>query len=282
MRFGAHVSIAEHLYSAVDRARENSCEAFQIFPGNPRGWKTGPFPDREVAEFKERRLAAGLGPVAIHLPYLVNLAAKTPRVAEASVLSLKDALAKAIILDAEFLVMHPGSHGGDGTAAGIERLTVGLSEVLKEDFGRTKLLLENTAGAGHTLGSTMAEIGNIIDAAGGDERLGLCFDTCHAFVAGYDLAAEKGLDRTLREIDEDIGLDRLKVVHANDCKGELGSHLDRHQHIGRGRIGLGGFERLVNHPALAHQAVIIETPKKAPDDDLKNLAKLRSLRREQF
>ncbi len=280
MRFGAHVSIAKHLYSAVDRARESSCEAFQIFPGNPRGWKTGPFPEREVAEFKERRLAAGLGPVVIHLPYLVNLASQTPRIAEASVLSLKDAVAKAIILDAEFLVMHPGSHGGGGTDMGIARLTAGLNEVLKEDFGQAKLLLENTAGAGNTLGSTMAEIGSIIDAAGGDERLGLCFDTCHAFAAGYDLATEKGLDQTLHEIDELIGLDRLKVVHANDCKGKLGSHLDRHQHIGRGRIGLGGFERLVNHPALADQPFIIETPKKAPDDDLKNLGILRDLRRE--
>ncbi len=280
MRFGAHISIAKHLYSAVDRAREDSCEAFQIFPGNPRGWKTSPFPDEEVAEFKKLRLAAGLGPVVIHLPYLVNLAANNPRIAAASVSSLRDAIAKAVILDAEFLVMHPGSHGGDGTASGIERLTAGLSEVLKEDFGRAQLLLENTAGAGNTLGSTMAEIASIIDGAGGDERLGLCFDTCHAFAAGYDLATEKGLDRTLREIDKLIGLDRLKVVHANDCKGELGSHLDRHQHIGRGHIGLGGFERLVNHPALADRTVIIETPKKAPDDDLKNLGILRELRRE--
>ncbi len=273
------MSIAQHLYLAVDRARESNCEAFQIFPGNPRGWKTGPFAPAEVVEFKERRLAAGLGPVVIHLPYLVNLAATTPRVTEASIKSLKDALAKAVVLDAEFLVMHPGSHGGDGADAGIERIANGLREVLKEDFGHSMLLLENTAGAGNTLGSTMTEIGNIIDEAEGDGRLGLCFDTCHAFAAGYDLATEEGLDRTLLEIDERIGLDRLKVIHANDCKGELGSRLDRHQHIGEGHIGLEGFARLVNQPSLRDRTVIIETPKKAPDDDIKNLGKLRDQKR---
>lgn len=278
MRFGAHVSIAKHLYLAVDRAQAIGCEAFQMFPGNPRGWKTGPFLEEEVAEFKRRRSARKLGPVIIHLPYLVNLAAKTPAVLDSSMASLKDAIAKAVVLEAEFLVMHPGSHGGAGTDAGIARLAAGLQRALQEDLGGARLLLENTAGSGHTLGSNMREIRRVIQAVDNDSRIGLCFDTCHAFAAGYDLATETGWTETMAEINREIGLDRLGVIHVNDSRGELGSRLDRHAPIGRGKIGLAGFERIINEPALADRPFIIETPRKSPKDDIRNLDVLRKLK----
>ncbi len=278
MRFGAHVSIADHIYLAIDRAVAVGCEAIQIFPGNPRGWKTGPLPADAVKEFKKRRREASVGPVAIHLPYLVNLSSARERIVEASIGSLKDALSKALAIEAEFLVMHTGSHSDTGGEDGVKQVAAGLRTLLEEEFGPVKLLLENTAGAGHTLGATPTEIAEIIAAVDNDPRLGLCFDTCHAFAAGYDLRKPAGLNVYLDELDASMGIDRMKLVHANDSKGELGSHLDRHEHIGEGKIGLAGFRHVINHPAFAKLAFIIETPRKGPEDEERNLATLRNLR----
>lgn len=278
MRFGAHVSIAEHIYLAIDRGVATGCEAIQIFPGNPRGWKRSPLAVESIAEFKSRRRAASLGPIAIHLPYLINLASANDRIKNASIDSLKDALAKAVALEAEFLVMHPGSRGDAGAQEGVERVASGLRVLLEEEFGQVKLLLENTSGAGHALGARIGEIADIVAALDNDPRIGLCFDTCHAFAAGYDLANRTGLDIFLEELEESMGIDRLMLVHANDSKGALGSHLDRHEHIGRGKIGLKGFRLMLDHPVFEDLTFILETPRKNVEDELRNLAVLRELR----
>lgn len=279
MKFGAHVSIAVNLYDAVDRAVAIGCDAMQIFPGNPRGWHAGYFKAPDIVEFNTRRRAADIGPIAIHLPYLVNLASPVDRVFEASLDSVKDALEKAKSVEADFLVIHVGSHVGAGREFGLERIKRGLDIILKADFAAVRLLLENTAGAGYTLGDRFEEIAEIIRGADKDRRLGICLDTCHAYAAGYDLANHAGLEELLEQIHTLIGLDRLGLIHANDCKGGLGNHLDRHENIGHGHIGIEGFRSIVNHPALSDMTCIIETPRREDPfhEDRTNLRLLRSL-----
>lgn len=277
MRFGSHVSIANHLFDAVDRAKAIGCEAMQIFPGNPRGWQASYFQTRDMEEFKRRRAAAGIRPLAVHLPYLVNIGSPVDRVFTASIGSIKDSLEKAKIVDADFLVMHVGSHVGAGRESGLERINAGLKEVLSSDFGRVKLLLENTAGAGFTLGDRLEEIAGIIDRTLQDTRLGVCLDTCHAYAAGYDVSDRQGLNDLLARFDDLMGLDRLGLIHANDSKSRLGSHIDRHEQIGRGFIGLDGWRNILSHPALKEKAFILETPRPQIGDDLRNLELLRSL-----
>lgn len=278
MRFGSHVSIAGHLHQAIDRAVAVGCDAAQIFPGNPRAWAQSELSSLEASEFRERRRRAGIGPIAMHLPYLVNLATPDNRVFNRSVELLRGAIGKARDLDADFLVMHPGSHGGEGPARGIRQVVSGLKMILDDDFGPASLLLENTAGAGHGLGADIAEFAEIVAGVGLDERVGMCLDTCHAYAAGYDIASAGGLKSFMGDVSEYIGLDRLRLVHANDCKGALGSRLDRHEHIGAGEIGIEGWKLLLSQDHLAGLAWIIETPKKDPQDDPRNLALLRRLR----
>ena len=277
MRFGAHVSIADNLADAVDRASALGCEAMQIFPGNPRGWRPGYFKADQAAEFRRRRRRTDIRPLAIHLPYLVNLGSPIDRVFAASIGSIQDALAKAKTIEADFVVTHTGSHVGAGRRHGLERIKAGLKELLKGDFGRVKLLLENTAGAGFTVGDRLEEISEIIASTGGDARIGLCLDTCHAYAAGYDLADAAGLREFVDSLDGLIGLQRVGLIHANDSKGALGSRSDRHEHIGKGHIGLKGWRRILREPAFEDQTFIIETPRPEPDDDRRNLATLRGL-----
>ncbi|MDP1809683.1 MAG: deoxyribonuclease IV [Actinomycetota bacterium] len=277
MRFGAHVSIANHLYDAVDRAASIGCDAMQIFPGNPRGWHSSYFDLADLDEFRRRRELADIRPLVIHLPYLVNLGAPTNRVFEASIAATKDSLAKAVLVDADFLVVHVGSHVGAGREYGLQRINAGLKEVLTSDFGRAKLLLENTAGAGFTLGSRLEEIAEIVNDLDKDPRLGICLDTCHAYAAGYDLSDPATLDDFIKKLDDLIGLDRIGVIHANDCRGTLGDHLDRHEQIGHGAIGRDGFRAILKRPEFQEMTFIIETPRPEAGDDIRNLEVLRSL-----
>lgn len=279
MKFGAHVSIADHLYEAVNRAESIGCDAMQIFPGNPRGWQAGYFKTEEIEEFRRRREAADIGPLAIHLPYLVNLGSPVERVFKASITSIKHSLDKAKLVGGDFLIIHVGSHVGAGRENGLTRITAGLKEILNADFGRTKLLLENTAGAGHTLGSRFEEIAGLIDALGKDTRLGVCLDTCHAYAAGYDLGNPVLLDEFMKQFDDLIGCERIGIVHANDCKGVLGDHKDRHEQIGQGAIGLAGFRTILERPEFQEMTFIIETPRPVAGDDMRNIEILRGLRK---
>ncbi len=277
MRFGAHVSIANNLADSVSRATSIGCEAMQIFPGNPRGWKTSFFTEDQLADFIFRRQRDDIYPLAIHMPYLVNLGSPVDRVAKASIVTVLDTIEKAKSVDADFLVMHTGSHGGAGLEFGMNRLKTGLDEILQADFGSVKLLLENTAGTAHSMGSQLEILRDIFQSVGFDHRLGLCLDTCHAYAAGYDIADKASLNDFLDKLDSLIGRERLSLIHANDSKGALGSHIDRHEHIGQGAIGSDGFRNILAHPDLSNMTFIIETPRPEEGDDAKNLRKLRQL-----
>lgn len=277
MRFGSHVSTAGKLYEAVDRAAAIGCQAMQIFSNNPRTWRPDNWSDDDVAEFNRRREAADIQPLALHLPYLVNLASPNDRVFTESVACLKAAFGTAGRLRADFLVVHTGSHLGSGRGEGLARIRRGLAEVLGVDSGDTKLLLENTSGSGHNLGAHLSDIAEIVHSCYDDPRLGLCLDLCHAYAAGYDLASAIGLKGFADELERTLTRGRLLLVHANDSKGELGSRLDRHEHIGKGHIGVDGFRRILHHDVFRELTFIIETPKHETGEDAGNLAVLREL-----
>ncbi|MFH1037927.1 MAG: deoxyribonuclease IV [PVC group bacterium] len=279
MRIGAHISIAGGVHKAVDRARAAGCEAIQIFSGNPRGWKIVPCDRKETGKFRLRCREEEIYPVIIHSPYLINLSAPDETIYWKSLTAFQDDLWRSDQLGADGFVIHVGYHRGEGPEAGIGKMAAALAETLAANPGlRTRILIENTASAGSSLGHRFELIAEIMERSGEGERLGLCFDTCHAYVSGYDVATARGLDGTIEEIDRLIGLDRLHVVHFNDSKYGLGSRRDRHEHIGQGKIGLAGMRRIARHPALQDKIFIIETPKKTPEDDPRNVALLKSFR----
>ena len=281
MRLGSHVSVAGKIYLAVARAKAIGCQTMQIFSGNPRSWQPAVYSGDDVSEFKKRRRAAGIDPVAIHLPYLVNLGSASAGIHRQSIAAVLANLEQAKILGANYLVVHAGSHAGAGSEKGLAAIKAALTEILNQPFGGVVLLLENTAGSRYALGSKMEDLAGIFEHFGIDSRLGLCLDTCHAFAAGYDLAGDQGLNGLLDKIDRLFGLEKLKFMHLNDCRGRLGSGTDRHEHIGKGFIGMDGFRRLVNHPRLQNIAGVIETPKMGSEDDGRNLALLRQAKMKQ-
>lgn len=279
MPLGMQVSISRRMYESVDRARERGCEAMQIFSRNPRAWKSKDLSLAEVEELKKRRAEAGIAPLIVHIPYLINLA--TPdeelylRSMEAYIADIK----RAETLGAEYFVTHMGNHKGKGEEWGLARLAKALERIISATQPELMILLENTAGSGSSLGGKVEHFKRVVESREGSEHLGFCLDTCHAFAAGYDVSTEKGLERTLREVNELIGEERIKVVHVNDSKTGLNSRVDRHEHIGRGKIGLEGMRTIINHPLLKELPFILETPVKSIEDDLRNMATLRSLRR---
>jgi len=278
MRIGVHVSIAGKIYESIDRAKALGCEAMQIFSRSPREWKHVTLDPQDIIEFKKRRKKSGIAPVVIHVPYLTNLASPQARLFYSSVSFNIEYLEEADKLGAEFLVTHMGSHKNSGEAQGVKRVAKALNLILDKTRGaKTVILLENTSGSGSWLGYKFLHQKKILDAVHDQKRVGLCFDTCHAFAAGYDIATETGLEATLGEIDSLVGLEKLKVIHLNDSKDELGSRHDRHEDIGKGKIGLAGFKRIVNHPKLRHLTFILETPKKDLNDDRRNLKTVRKI-----
>jgi len=279
LRIGAHISISGGVAKAVDRAKAAGCEAVQIFSGNPRGWKIVPFDPEAGAEFRRRCRYEEIYPVFIHSPYLINLSAPDEEIYRKSLGAFRNDLERCDLLGADGFVIHVGYHRGEGMEAGMEKMAASLKATLKAlpDL-KTTILLENTASAGSSLGHRFEAIAEIMELSGAGEKLGLCFDTCHAFVSGYDVSTARGLDETIQEIDRTVGLDRLKLVHFNDSKHGLGSRRDRHAHIGEGEIGLAGMRRIARHPQLQDKAFILETPKKTPEDDPRNIALVKSFR----
>ena len=279
MRVGAHISIAGGVSKAVERAKTAGCEAAQIFSGNPRGWKITPFDPEEIKKFLRLCRREDIYPVIIHSPYLINLSAPDRNIYRKSLQAFQNALERADPLQANYFVIHVGYHRGEGREAGIAKMADSLRVTLEKMPGlRTGILLENTASAGSSLGHRFEYIAEIMERSGGGEKLGLCFDTCHAFVSGYNVATAAGLEDTLAEVEAYIGLDRLRVVHFNDSKYELGSRRDRHEHIGKGKIGLAGMRRIARHPALRDKVFILETPKETAEDDPRNIEILKSFR----
>lgn len=279
MRVGCHVSIGGNIYESVDRAAALGCDTMQIFSRNPRGWQVKPLAKADAEEFKRRRKAKGISPLIVHIPYLINLASPEEKLYKQSIAAYIEDVERADMLGAEYFNTHVGNHKGMGEDFGLDRLGKALDIIIKKSKPKLMILLENTAGGGSELGYKFKHFKGILKKVRKKEEVGLCLDTCHAYAAGYDLATRKGLEDMLDEIDSLIGLKKLKVLHANDSKAPLGSRIDRHEHIGRGRIGTKGFQAMTRHPVLKKMPFILETPKKRPADDPMNLAKLRQISR---
>lgn len=271
---GTHVSIAGSLDQAIPRAAEIGCTTFQIFTRNPRGWASSPIPQEVREAFAEGLRRTGLYPAVDHMPYLPNLASPTPAVYEKSVATLKAELLRCDSLGIPYLVTHLGSHLGTGINAGRDRVAAALNEALALKAG-CMVLLENTAGQRNSLGTTFGDLLAIIERSDSPGRIGVCLDTCHAFVAGYDVRSRFG--EVLDELDSAVGIERLKVVHLNDAVGGLGSHLDRHYHIGLGEIGEDGFRSILADERIHPLPLIMETPIDERRDDRGNIAKVREL-----
>ena len=275
---GFHVSSAGGLSRAVDRALERECTCLQIFCDNPRAWATHPRAGEELEEFRRRRQAAGLTPLAVHACYLINPCAPDRAVFRRSVQRLAFELALAADLGAEFYVLHPGSSRGRSPAWGVRRARDAIARAFTAAGRGPRLLLENTAGQGANLGYRFEHLGAIIERMDEGKRMGICFDTCHALAAGYDLRTVDGFHQVMEELDRTVGLDRLGAFHVNDSKKGLGSRVDRHDHIGEGEVGLEGFRGLMNDARFTEVPMVLETPKdKEMTQDVENLKKLRSL-----
>lgn len=281
MVLGVHISGIGEIYEAPGMAQALGCNTMQIFARSPQQWRKDYLGPEEVKEFNRRQEQFKIRPFFIHISYLINLASPNARLYEASIEAYIEDILEAHTLGADFIVTHMGSHKETSEAAGIERLTVALNRILEKTRSvKVGILLENTSGSGSWLGYKFIHQKMILAGLKNRERVGLCFDTAHAYLAGYDLAAKEGLEQTLDEIDELVGMNLIKLIHLNDSRDKLGAHFDRHQHIGKGYIGLEGMKRIINHPKLKNIPFILETPKDSPDADKINLALVRKLRRE--
>jgi deoxyribonuclease-4 len=277
VQVGVHVSIAGSIDKAVDRAVEKNCDTFQIFSSNPRGWKIRELTDIEITRFIEKVAHSGIYPPVDHMPYLPNLAAPVEEVYKKSVAALIAELKRCDALHIPYLVTHLGSHRGYGKAEGFRRIGNAVNEAFREVDNAVMLLLENTAGTKNSMGGTFEDIRHIMANIEHKERLGICFDTCHAFVAGYELRTEKSLKATLLQLDTVIGLEHLKLIHLNDARAGLNSRLDRHEHIGLGYIREEGFRVIVNEERIKDLPMILETPVDDRRDDMGNIRKVREL-----
>ncbi len=276
VKVGVHISIAGSLELAVDRAKDAGCDVFQMFSRNPRGWGYKPLADDDAALFRSRIKTTGLIPVD-HMPYLPNLASPKPEIYEKSVATLSAELDRCGRLAIPYLVTHLGHHLGDGMAGGRKRVVKAISTALGETDNTVMLLLENTAGEKNSVGSSFEHIGAILGEIASPRRVGVCFDTCHAFAAGYELRTNEGIKETLGQFDEQVGIRNLRAVHLNDTKGDRGSGLDRHEHIGMGYIGEDGFRRILHDKTFASLPLVCETPVDDRRDDRGNIAKVREL-----
>ncbi len=278
MILGVHISRAGKIYQALDIAHKLKCQTMQIFARNPQQWRSGSLNPKDIEEFKLRRKKFKIDPVFIHISYLINLASPNPRLYQGSIRAYVEDMQDADKLKADYIVTHMGSHKETSEEAGIKRLIVALNKILDETKGsQVGILLENTSGSGSWLGYKFEHQKKILAGIKEKSRLSLCLDTAHAYLAGYNLATKEGLDQMLDEIDTQVGLKLIKLVHLNDAFGALASHHDRHDHIGKGSIGLAGMKRIITHPKLKNIPMILETPKDDETSDALNLALVRRL-----
>jgi deoxyribonuclease-4 len=276
---GAHMSIAGEVGEALIRGQQVGCECIQIFTKSSRQWASKPFTSEEIETFKRNRKETGIATVIAHDSYLVNLGAPDEAMRLKSVNGIIDELHRCEALGVPILVAHPGSHVGSGIETGIRTIAKSIDEAHAACKGfKVKIALEITAGQGSNLGNNFEQMARIFDAVVEHERLRLCFDTEHAFAAGYDIRTPEGYENTFGELDKYVGLKRLAAFHLNDSIKDFNSHVDRHQHIGKGFIGLDAFRRLLNDPRFFGLPMCLETPK-GPEmkEDVENLATLRSL-----
>ena len=276
LKIGFHVSIIGRIDEAVDRAVEIGCNTFQLFTRNPRSWKAEELKPDEIRDFIEKVERYDMQPVFAHMPYLANLASPRPKIYMLSKRTLKTELERCGVLKIPYLVTHLGSHLGAGREKGLKRIIQAINEAYDSTSSEVVLLLENTAGMRNSIGSTFEEIKYIIDNLKHPDLVGVCFDTAHAYAAGYDLRTRRAVEETIHELDRIIGFERLKLVHLNDSRGGLGSHIDRHEHIGLGNIGEDGF-RAILKSRLSRLPLILETPIDERRSDLENLLKVLEL-----
>jgi len=279
-RIGIHTSTAGGVQNAAERAYRLGCNAFQIFSSSPRQWAPYELGRPQCDELQRLREKYDLKPLVIHTNYLINLAGVNEVFLRKSVEAFRGEVQRALALGAEYLVLHPGSFRGTDREQGLLRTAAAIAastQGLDLAKGGLTILIENTAGAEYSLGGSFEQVAEILERLRWVVPIGACIDTCHTHVAGYDIVSERGLRETLAQLDAAIGLRNVPVFHCNDAKAARGSRLDRHQHVGKGTIGTGTFQRLLNNPRLAHAAFIAETPIDEPGDDRRNVAALKKL-----
>ncbi|HEX9024347.1 MAG TPA: deoxyribonuclease IV, partial [Geobacteraceae bacterium] len=264
---GAHMSISGGIHLAPGRGVEAGCGVIQVFTQNANQWRGKPVSDSDARLFREKREESGLRDIVSHDIYLINLAAAPGEIREKSLTGFREEMERCSRLGIDKIVMHPGSHLGEGEETGIKRICEAFDQLLEEvkEFGG-EILLEATAGQGTNLGYRFEQLRAIIDGAAFPHRFAVCYDTCHTFAAGYDITTQDGYAKIFAEFDRIIGLERLRCFHMNDAKKGLGSRVDRHEHIGRGTMGLEGFRLLMNDPRFAKIPKILETPKGDNDE----------------
>ncbi|MBI3858995.1 MAG: deoxyribonuclease IV [Thaumarchaeota archaeon] len=257
---GLHVSIADSLDLAVDRASEVGATTFQIFTRNPNQWKFNPLADETIKLFKTKRKEAGFRRIVDHMPYLPNLASPLGPTMKISRYTLQEELKRCDALAVDYLVAHLGSHLGSGIAVGVRNVAEACNLALAQSSGESTILLENMAGQKNSVGSRFEELRLIIDKVEERERVGVCFDSCHAFASGFDLSSKDAVERSMEIFNESVGNEFLKVVHLNDSKGTLGAKLDRHEFVGEGKIGTQGLRAFLKHRWIRDKPIIMETP----------------------
>jgi deoxyribonuclease IV len=274
---GAHMSIAGGLDLAIERGAAIGCTAIQIFNKSNNQWAARPLGDAEVERFRSARRRAGIGPVVAHDSYLINLCSPDDALYARSIGALIEELERCRRLDVDWLVVHPGGHMGQGEDFGVRRMAGAIDEVHRQlPAGGTDIAIETMAGQGTVIGHRFEQIAAILASVKRPERLGVCLDTCHVFAAGYDLRTPAAFAETMRRFDGEIGFKRLRVVHVNDSKKDLGCRVDRHEHLGKGFLGLGTFRSLMNDPRFREVALLLETPKDETTckEDVQNLTTL--------
>ena len=275
-RVGFHAPIKGGLHEALIVASDTGCDTVQIFSRNPRGWMAKPLTEADVALFRKTRRRTKIKPVVVHCNYLVNLAAADELMLEKSRASFREEVERSLLLGIDYLVVHPGSSRGSCEADGISTCSASLRIACRGlEMGKLRILLENTAGQGECIGHRFEHLGEIMDACR-ELHLGVCFDTAHAFTAGYDLREEDGLEGLIQKIERTVKTKNVRAIHFNDSRAVYNSRVDRHWHIGEGHIGEDALRRVARHPKLSHAAFILETPYDDPRADLQNLNKLKS------
>ncbi len=276
MRFGFHVSIAGGFGNVLERAREVECETIQMFSSNPRGWSIAKLDPDDVAKFRAGMKDSGISPLFVHAPYLPNLAAAGAE-GKRSVKALVTQLERCKALGVPFLVCHTGKAMAADEKTAITRIAANVDSILAAAPDGVTFLLENTAGMGSEVGYRFEQLAEIVGRVKQRERVGVTLDTAHSFEAGYEYRTRSGIDATLREFDRLVGISRLHLLHLNDSKTEFGSRVDRHWHIGEGKLGSEGMGQIINHPLLRNMPAVMETPQHTKDMNLKNMRAARGL-----
>jgi len=279
MLFGTHVSIAGGVFNAPENAKQVSCEIFQMFTRSPRGGPAPTLTPEIVKQFKDTCQQYGLKNYYVHAPYYVNLASDNPKIAKSSVSIIREELERSSKLDVKALMIHVGSARDQERGQALAKAIAGLTQILKGYTGSTQFLIEIAAGSGNVIGDTFEEVNQMIKSVQPKVKtpIGVCFDTAHAFASGYDLRTKKDVESTFKKFDRVVGLKKLVLIHGNDSKVDFDSHVDRHWHIGKGKIGAEGFKAIINHPKLKKIDMILETPD--IEMDKKNLKTVRGMQK---